>query len=364
MKGLDRVRLVPNLYATWISNFSCAPDSFMLHYLRWMMGRKPYLVLEIDSHTADAGLDTRIEAFLDIVESFRRDPPPVPAPRPARRYRVDHSVTPPAVVDTRSEERFSLRDPRVTFVWPSFGDLASPAFAAATRQQGGHAEHLPVPTARSTQLARNVASGKECIPALLVLGSVLEFLERRPPRRPDEALVIAVPTTLGPCRTGQYHVFYDRLFDELGLDNVALFVSGDDSSYGELGPGFVRDLWRAILLSDYFTDIRAGIRLCAHDVDAGLAVFERVWRGILAALEKDPAALAAALNRRAGSAGSASEAPVIDRGEEGAGRGGDLRAPRYVLRVRVVGTPHRAGHLPEALRHQRVDLLHGLGARP
>ena len=295
MKGLDRVRSIPNLYATWVSNFSCAPDSFMLHYLRWMMGRKPYLVLEIDSHTADAGLDTRIEAFLDIVESFRRDAPPVPAPRRARRYRVDNSVTPPAVVDARSEERFSLRDPRVTFVWPSFGDLASPAFAAATRKQGVHAEHLPVPTARSTQLARNVASGKECIPALLVLGSVLEFIGSRAPRQPDEAVVVAIPSTLGPCRTGQYHVFYERLFDELGLDNVALFVSGDDSSYGELGPGFVRDLWRAILLSDYFTDIRAGIRLCARDVGAGLAVFERVWQGILAALERDAAALAAAL---------------------------------------------------------------------
>ena len=297
MKGLERVKAVPNLYATWISNFSCAPDSFMLHYLRWVMGRKPYLVLEIDSHTADAGLDTRIEAFLDIVDSFRREAPPAPAPRPERRYRVDASARPPMVVDTRHGERFSLRDPRVTFVWPSFGDLASPAFAAATRKQGAHAEHLPVPTARSTQLARNVASGKECIPALLVLGSILEFLEGRRPRRPDEALVIAVPTTLGPCRTGQYHVFYDRLFDELGLENVALFVSGDDSSYGELGPGFVRDLWRAILLSDYFTDIRTGIRLCARDADAGLAVFERAWQGILAALEAEPAALAPALAR-------------------------------------------------------------------
>ena len=31
--------------------------------------------------------------------------------------------------DARTGERFSLRDSRVTFVWPSFGDLASPAFA-------------------------------------------------------------------------------------------------------------------------------------------------------------------------------------------------------------------------------------------
>ncbi len=297
MKAVARVKETENLFLAWISNFSCAPDSFMLHYLRWMMGEKPYLVLEIDSHTADAGLDTRIEAFLDIVDSFRREPPSPRRPRAGRRYRVDGSSRPPAVVDTRSQERFSLRDPRVTFVWPSFGDLASPAFAAATRRQGVRAEHLPVPTARSTQLARNVASGKECIPALLVLGSVLEFLEGRAPRRPDEAVVVALPSTLGPCRTGQYHVFYGRLFDDLGLDNVALLVAGDDSSYGELGPGFVRDLWRAIVLSDYFTDVRTGLRLAARDVEAALAVFDRAWSDVLSALESGAKALAAALAR-------------------------------------------------------------------
>jgi len=299
MKAAEIVRQTPNLYLSWISNFSCAPDSFMLHYLRWMMGRKPYLVLEIDSHTADAGLDTRIEAFLDIVDSFRREGLQAPPARPGRRYRVETGTKTPAVVDQRSGERLSLHDPRVTFVWPSFGDLASPAMAAATRKQGVHAEHMPVPTARSTQLARNVASGKECIPALIVLGSVLEYVASRPPRRPDEALLVAIPTTLGPCRTGQYHVFYDRLFDELGLDNLALFVSGDDSTYGELGPGFSKDLWRAILVSDYFTDIRSGIRLCAADVDEGLAVFDRAWQDVVEALEQEPRALTAALGRAA-----------------------------------------------------------------
>jgi len=29
------------------------------------------LILELDSHTADAGVDTRIEAFLDIIEGYR-----------------------------------------------------------------------------------------------------------------------------------------------------------------------------------------------------------------------------------------------------------------------------------------------------
>ncbi len=32
-------------------------------YIKWIMGTKPFLILELDSHTADAGVDTRIEAF-------------------------------------------------------------------------------------------------------------------------------------------------------------------------------------------------------------------------------------------------------------------------------------------------------------
>jgi predicted CoA-substrate-specific enzyme activase len=88
MKAVKQVKKIDNLYLSWISNFSCAPDSFLLHYLRWLMGHKPYLVLEIDSHTADAGLDTRVEAFLDIVESYRRHMKPVVEKPFKRRYQV------------------------------------------------------------------------------------------------------------------------------------------------------------------------------------------------------------------------------------------------------------------------------------
>ncbi|MDR1178514.1 MAG: acyl-CoA dehydratase activase, partial [Spirochaetaceae bacterium] len=38
-----------NIYLTYITNFSCAPDSFILHYIKWNMGQKPFLVLELDS---------------------------------------------------------------------------------------------------------------------------------------------------------------------------------------------------------------------------------------------------------------------------------------------------------------------------
>ena len=66
------VKKHPQLYGAYISNFSCGPDSFILGYFRDIMKTKPSLTLELDSHSADAGINTRIEAFLDIVQRYRK----------------------------------------------------------------------------------------------------------------------------------------------------------------------------------------------------------------------------------------------------------------------------------------------------
>ena len=61
----------PNLFGVYITSFSCGPDSFIVGNFREIMGRRPSLTLELDAHTADAGVDTRIEAFLDIIRGYR-----------------------------------------------------------------------------------------------------------------------------------------------------------------------------------------------------------------------------------------------------------------------------------------------------
>ena len=299
MRAARKVAAVPNLYLTWVSNFSCAPDSFMLHYVRWLMEQKPYLVLEIDSHTADAGLDTRVEAFLDIVDSYRRTVvPKLPAER-KNRYSVHFKGEFCDVIDAVTGEKIDVRDHRVRLVWPSMGDLAVEAMAIASGQQGIRAEHLPLPDVRSTQLARDVASGKECIPALLVLGSILQYFDKTPPNKPGEIYLVFVPSTLGPCRTGQYHVFYDQVFRDLGWENVIVLVAGSENSYREFGSTFTQDVWRSILAGDYFTDVRTGIKLLAEDVDGAMRIFDRMWRQVIDGLSHGTQAFEAAI-RRAG----------------------------------------------------------------
>lgn len=58
------VRDYPNMHLIYISNFKCGPDSYIRHYVEEVSG-KPFLFLQLDAHSNDAGVMTRIEAFLE-----------------------------------------------------------------------------------------------------------------------------------------------------------------------------------------------------------------------------------------------------------------------------------------------------------
>jgi predicted CoA-substrate-specific enzyme activase len=55
----------PHLNAIYVTSFNCGPDSFLLSFFRQIMDGKPFLELEMDEHTADAGVITRCEAFFE-----------------------------------------------------------------------------------------------------------------------------------------------------------------------------------------------------------------------------------------------------------------------------------------------------------
>ena len=55
----------PNLHIIYITNFKCGPDSYIKHFVREAAGGKPFLSLQFDGHSNDAGFMTRCEAYLD-----------------------------------------------------------------------------------------------------------------------------------------------------------------------------------------------------------------------------------------------------------------------------------------------------------
>jgi len=63
------VRNRPNFFGLHMTNFSCGADSFIEHFYKFIMKEKPYLILELDEHSAVAGVMTRLEAFRNVIEN-------------------------------------------------------------------------------------------------------------------------------------------------------------------------------------------------------------------------------------------------------------------------------------------------------
>jgi len=66
-----------NYFGLHLTNFGCGADSFIEHFYKHIMGDDPYLILELDEHSAVAGVMTRLEAYKNVIENtmqkLRRD---------------------------------------------------------------------------------------------------------------------------------------------------------------------------------------------------------------------------------------------------------------------------------------------------
>lgn len=293
VKSAALLKQEDNIYLTYITNFSCAPDSFILHYIKWIMGQKPFLILELDSHSADAGVDTRVEAFLDIIDGYRNKKTEIEAERfdNGWKFVYDQAASEDDQLrldNSQSGEKVKIRNnKRVKLLLSNMGAISTEYMGAAVRSLGINAEALPVATSKTVQAARANASGKECVPCHLVLGSALEFLWSDKYRK-DELYLLFVPITTGPCRTGQYYIYYENLFRDMRLENVVVFFLSADNSYTELGPNFAKEMWKGLVLSDYLKDIQCSLKTIARDPVAAVVDFEKSWRKLMYAVEHKP----------------------------------------------------------------------------
>jgi len=293
VKTANLLKKEDNIYLTYITNFSCAPDSFILHYIKWVMGQKPFLVLELDSHSADAGIDTRVEAFLDIIDGYRNKKNEIEGGRFDNGWKfvsekIKNGKFDLRVDNSKTGEKIQIAgNKKVKVLLSNMGAISTEYIGAALRGQGINAEVLPVATNKTVQVARAHASGKECVPSHLVLGSALEFIWSGKYRK-DELYLLFVPITTGPCRTGQYYVYYENLFRDMRLENVVVFILSADNSYGELGSGFTKEMWKGLVLSDYLKDIQNSLKTTAVNPAAAIIEYEKSWRKLMNTVEHKP----------------------------------------------------------------------------
>jgi len=287
LKAARFVERHPQLFGCYVTNFSCGPDSFLIGYFRDLMGDKPSLTLELDSHTADAGLETRIEAFLGIVRAWRevrggRTAGEGTRPRAFTSSRFDYRNQ--RFIDSKGKAH-SFFDPRVHLLFPSMGRLNSEAMSAVFRGLGIRSTCLPPADRRALETGKGHSLCKECLPLQLVTGGLLNYLEGR--ERRDELLLYVMPTTSGPCRFGQYAPFIEGVVEKLRFDDVALFSLSGENSYSDFhGSSFTKKTWTAVVLADVMHDVYSMLLACAARRPDAMGVFRSEWSRMLQVLER------------------------------------------------------------------------------
>ena len=233
LQAAEIIRKNKYLNALFITNFGCGPDSFIVRYFRERMGKKPFLQIEIDEHSADAGAITRCEAFLDSLEN------------------VGPIAIEQAKVIKKRPALGRSKDKRVIYL-PKMSDHAY-VLAAAFQACGVDSEVLPESDTDVITLGREYTSGKECYPCTVTTGDMVK--KTKSPDFDPEKTAFFMPSGTGPCRFGQYNVFNRLVLDELGYGDVPVYSPNQDSKFykelGMVGNDFIRLAWQGILAVEF-----------------------------------------------------------------------------------------------------------------
>lgn len=151
LSGAKLVRRDPRLFAVYLTNHGCGPDTMISHLFAEEMGSKPYLHIEMDEHYSKVGVETRVEAFLNAIEHYEA---------------ADLRGTPTSrhVVNSACEP---LREGELAGL-PSFGPYG-PLAAQWLRDQGIPVREL-VPTPTTLELGRKECTSKEYYSFASLLG--------------------------------------------------------------------------------------------------------------------------------------------------------------------------------------------------
>jgi len=252
LSALCQIARTDGLYAVFLSNFGCGPDSFLLSYAEAVMGDKPFLILEIDEHGASGGYETRIEAWIEVI---RRD---------WERKHQHRGRRQPL------EEPSSASDLGKRTLWfPQMHPVGNRFFVSAFRSEGYDARTLPLEDASTFSLGKKWTRGAECLPMSLTLGAFLNQLEsdRRSGGNHDKPPALFLPTSTGPCRFGQYRTLDRLIFERLDMDDIPILSPGAHNAYYGLPGRLRRRAWGGICGGDALFKMRC--RILPYEITPG-----------------------------------------------------------------------------------------------
>jgi len=225
LAAAEFIKETPGLFGIFFSNFACGPDSYLISFFKESMAQraKPYLILQLDQHGADAGYVTRIEAAIESFMNWKD--------RGIRRVMPE---TPP------------VTKKRKVFLSP-MDEHGARMIGACMRGQGWDAEVMPE---NEITFAEGVkyTQGGECSPCPSTVGCMIDTVKKRD-LNPSECAFF-MPGTCGPCRLGQYTSLDESIFRRLGWEDIAIMEPNCDNNYQGLTQKLRKRIWDGIVIAD------------------------------------------------------------------------------------------------------------------
>jgi len=257
----------PQLYGLSLTNFGCGPNSFILRIVEDIMGGKPLGQLEIDEHAAEAGMVTRLEAFVDTIKGFARSTKPQEVPHKS----IYRATT-------------TLVNSKKTFLIPRMSPHVD-LLVAIMQSIGIKVIVLPEPNERNLFYADQVTSGLECLPYRVTLGDFMRFCYDDGTDLKNAEAVMA--GAYGPCRLGKYALEQVRILKEVGVD-LPIRTTVSNNAYRDtgIGPGLMRLVWKAYVVMDCLQRLLWRSRPYEKRTGAADELFDDVAGRIMSRLRK------------------------------------------------------------------------------
>ncbi len=269
-----------NLFLLYINSFSCTIDAFVQNYVRTELKSKPYLILELDAHTADAGVQTRLEAYLEIINNFKasktksEDKPFQVAKIKKRGGKV--------VVFTSEGKKLDVKDSRVKLNFFSFSKFHTDVILKALNVFGYNVGESSDIILDYPVKGLRYSSGKECIPLPIVLGHMMDIYEKREPGEVTGYLALRGGS---PCAVYSYYHYAEKFIETNELKDFFIFRFDYLTSY--LGMKLL-DIFRygpaIVLIGDMITEIESALHVVGKE--GSLELLQKYWSEFLNDLDK------------------------------------------------------------------------------
>jgi predicted nucleotide-binding protein (sugar kinase/HSP70/actin superfamily) len=304
--AVAHVKNNPNFYVCLVSCFSCGPDSSMYHFFRQELAGRTFCYLEIDSHTAHAGFETR-GAFLDIIDERRRKQnrnaqkqlQHIEAPDALQTitYKPARLATDMDCIIDSDGLRVAYDDPRVVHVWAiNHSALTVRMIAKVYENSGRKFRGVDQTSAEVMQDAKKLCSGRECVPMTAMVGAAVQDIFNR--RQPGEITIYFNLDQQGPCQNGAWPLVWETFCKRLKARNVIAGVMPTPAN-NRLGldAAHMKDINQGVLLGDLFTEAELTLKCIAQDRRSAMQSFEDEFNRFIECFKKGDKAIEPALSQ-------------------------------------------------------------------